>query len=78
MDLNKDFLGRVIYNEDPTFSGRCKVQVFGLFDAFETENIPWFVPQSCSIFSSGNGSGNLSVPKIGTIVRVKFPFGECQ
>ena len=27
MDLSKDFLGRVAYNEDPTFSGRCKIQV---------------------------------------------------
>ena len=76
MDLSKDFLGRVAYNEDPTFSGRCKVQVFGLFDTFEIENIPWFTPQSSTIFSSGNGFGNISIPKVGTIVRVRFPFGN--
>ena len=76
MDLSKDFLGRVAFNEDPTFSGRCKIQVFGLFVTFEIENIPWFTPQYSTVFSSGNGFGNLSVPKVGTIVRVRFPFGN--
>ena len=43
MDLNKDFLGRVIYNEDPTFTGRCKLQVLGLLATFAKENKHWFV-----------------------------------
>jgi hypothetical protein len=76
MDLNKEFLGRVVYNEDPTFSGRCKVRVFGLFDTFEVEEIPWFVPQSSNQFSSGNGYGNISIPKLGSIVRIKFQNGN--
>jgi len=76
MDLSKDFIGRVVFNEDPTFSGRCKINVFGLFEEFSTEQIPWFTPQSSTMFSSEHGGGSLSVPKIGTIVRVRFPFGD--
>ena len=76
MDLSKDFLGRVVYNEDPTFSGRCKIQVFGLFDHSDTENIPWFTPQTSTAFSSEHGAGSISVPKLNTIVRVRFPFGD--
>jgi hypothetical protein len=66
-----DYLGRVIYNEDPTFSGRCKVRVFGLFDDLSENNIPWFTPISSNVFSS-DGAGSISVPKIGDIVRVRF------
>lgn len=76
MDLSKEYIGRVVYNDDPTFSGRCKVNVFGLFDEFDVENMPWINPQTSSVFSSEKGCGTISVPKIGTIVRVKFPFGD--
>lgn len=72
MDLTRDFIGRVIYNEDPTFSGRCKVRVFGLFDDIDDIHIPWFTPQNSTVFSSEHGAGSLSVPKVGSIVRVKF------
>lgn len=66
-----DYIGKVIYNDDPTFTGRCKVKVFGLFDSLEDKNIPWFMPVTSEIFSSG-GAGSISVPKIGDIVRVRF------
>lgn len=69
--MSENHLGRVIFNEDPTFSGRCKVRVFGLFDDLPEENIPWFVPINSPIFSS-EGAGSISIPKIGDIVRVKF------
>ena len=72
MDLNKDYIGRVIFNEDPTFSGRCKIRVFGLFDELDDKFIPWFVPKNFKIFSSAKGAGDISVPKVGTIVRVNF------
>lgn len=65
------YLGKVIYNEDPTYSGRCKVRVFGLFDDLPDQNVPWFVPISSSVFSA-EGAGSISVPKIGDIVRVDF------
>lgn len=69
--MAKDFLGKVIYNEDPTFSGRCKVRVFSIFDELPDHNIPWFVPGDITIFS-GEGGGNISIPKVGDIVKVTF------
>ena len=64
-------LGRVIFNEDPTFSGRCKVRVFGLFDDLPDQNVPWFTPINSTIFSS-EGAGSISIPRVGDIVRVQF------
>lgn len=71
MDLSREYIGKVIYNEDPTHSGRCKVRVLGLFDDLPDENVPWFTPVTSNIFSAG-GAGSLSVPKLDTFVRVKF------
>ena len=70
-ERDKFYIGKVIYNEDPTFTGRCKVRVFGMFDGLEDKFIPWFAPVNSGIFST-KGAGSLSVPKIGDIVRVKF------
>lgn len=72
MDYSRDYLGKVIDNEDTTFSGRCRIRVFGVFDDMPEESIPWFYPINSNIFSSKNGAGSLSVPKLGTIVRVRF------
>ena len=72
MDIGKDYIGRVVYNEDPTFSGRCKIRVFGIFDELDETLIPWFSPMSMNVFSSAKGAGSISVPKIGAIVRVRF------
>jgi len=70
--LPGEYIGRVVYNEDPTFSGRCKVRVFGIFDDLKDEDLPWFAPHTSTVFSSGKGFGSLSVPKIDSIVRVQF------
>lgn len=76
-DLTKDlsksnYIGRVIYNEDDTMTGRCKVKVFGLMDDLDDKFVPWFSPASITTFSSEYGGGNFSVPKIGSYVRVRF------
>lgn len=75
MDLDKEFVGQVIFNEDPTFTGRCKVRVFGLFDDLPDESIPWFSPVNSHIFST-SGSGSISVPKVDSYVRVRFLNGD--
>ncbi len=72
-DLSKgNYIGRVIYNEDETMTGRCKVKVFGLMDDLDDKFVPWFSPASITTFSSEYGGGNFSVPKIGAYVRVRF------
>ena len=75
MDLNKEYVGQVIFNEDPTFTGRCKVRVLGLFDELPDESIPWFSPVNSTIFST-SGNGSISVPKIDAYVRVRFLNGD--
>ena len=72
VDTSKDYIGRVVYNQDNTFSGRCKIQVYGVFDELEIEDMPWIYPKASSVFSSARGFGSISVPKIGSIVRVNF------
>lgn len=72
-DLSKgNYIGKVIYNEDPTYAGRCKIKVYGLMDDLDDVFVPWFSPGNISTFSSEFGGGNFSVPKIGAFVRVKF------
>jgi len=74
-DLNKDWIGIVINTNDPTFSGRCKVKVFGLFEDIVNEHLPWAVPIHSTIFA-GNGGGSLSIPKIGQFVRIHFNHSD--
>ena len=73
MDINSEqyYLGIIKYINDVTHTGRCKIHVFGLTDDIPEETLPWFVPASSTIFSA-NGAGSLSVPKVGTVVKVKF------
>lgn len=85
-----DWLGEVVDNEDPEFSGRCKVRVYGKFDGtinlddsesaftIPDEHLPWAYPAASSIFGGGEskGAGSLSVPKIGTKVKIRFSGGN--
>lgn len=88
--LSTEWIGEVVDNNDPEFSGRCKVRVFSKFDgkvslddtdsdfAIPDEHLPWAYPASGNIFAGGEskGSGFLSVPKIGTKVKIKFSGGN--
>ena len=77
-DLTRDnsershYLGVVVDNADPEFRGRAKVKVFGLFDDLETEQIPWAHQIFGGSYGLSGGSGRMSVPKLGSIVHVRF------
>jgi hypothetical protein len=85
-----EWLGEVEDNNDPKFAGRCKVRVYGIFDGttndtvdgadyvIPTEDLPWCYPATGVIFGSGGslGAGNLSVPKKGSKVKVRFNGGN--
>ena len=77
IDFNKhdlkdtDWMGVVINNQDPTFSGRAQVRVFTIMDGIVDEHIPWATPINSTIFG-GDGGGNMSVPKLGQFVRIRF------
>lgn len=74
-DLTKTFMGYVVDNQDPTKAGRCRIRVFNLFDNIEDDLLPWAIPSGSANFSS-NGQSTLSVPKIGTVVKVNFIGGS--
>ena len=65
METDKIQTGIVESIDDPTFSGRIKVRVNGLHDNIPTESLPW-----CNY--SGTGTNQISIPKVGSHVRVKF------
>ena len=69
--MAKDYIGKVVYIDDVTHTGRCKIRVFSLFDELDDENLPWFSPGNTGIFSS-DGAGSIDIPKVGAIVRVTF------
>lgn len=70
-----NYIGKVVYNKDPDYSGRCKIRVYGIMDDIDDSMLPWFTPINNCVFS-GAGNGYLSIPKIGTYVRVKFANGD--
>lgn len=72
---NQNLIGVVVDNNDPNFSGRCKVKVYGVFDNTKPEFIPWASPINSPMFGA-NGSGSISIPKVGSIVRLTFNNGN--
>lgn len=72
---DNDWLGVIVNNQDPTFSGRAQVRVFTVMDGIKNEHLPWAVPINSTIYG-GDGGGNMSVPKLGQFVRVQFCNGD--
>lgn len=73
----KEWVGEVVDNDDPEKMLRCKVRVYSLFDNLSVDMIPWAFPSAQMQFAGGNGGfGACSVPKVGTIVKVKFNNAE--
>lgn len=85
---SNDWIGEVVDNNDPEFSGRCRVRVFGKFDgstnpddesfSIPDDELPWAYPAGSQIFGGGenHGAGSLSVPKIGARVKIRFSGGN--
>ena len=60
--------GTVVYNLDPNYSGRVKVRIHGINDNVPINQLPWVTYGGGT---SANG-GSVSIPKVGTQVRIKF------
>lgn len=79
-------IGIVEDNDDPLYKGRIKVRIFGKLDQTKdddlnndfnipTECLPWARP--CFTGAGGiRGAGNLSIPKLGSIVNVEYEDGN--
>jgi hypothetical protein len=74
--LSTPWLGEVMDIDDPQKIGRIKVKVFGKFDQIPTSDIPWAYPGNNMTGSSSSGGGFFSVPKLGSIVSVRFDSGN--
>lgn len=78
--MNKDLLGIVVDNNDPDRLGRCRIRVFGVFDAKDSsdnffipdEKLPWAIPNSLHSTSTPTGNSSFTPPKKGSIVCVDF------
>ncbi len=70
------WLGKVVDIADPNKDGRVRVKVFGKFDKLENELIPWAHPGNMITGGSATGSGSHSVPKLDSVVCVRFDNGN--
>lgn len=79
-------IGIVEDNDDPLYKGRVKVRVFGSLDQnedddpdkdfnIETDCLPWARPAYTEA-GGIRGAGNLSIPKLGSIVNVEYENGN--
>lgn len=67
------YVGIVRDNNDPERLGRCKIEVWSVYDGVPTESLPWAVPEFSFI---GSTVGSFIVPPVGAIVNVYFNRGE--
>jgi hypothetical protein len=74
--VGTSWLGEVVDIEDPQKVGRIRVKVYGKFDDLEKESIPWAYPGTNNTAGSASGGGFHSVPKLGSIVSIKFDNGN--
>ncbi len=71
------YLGEVVDINDPLKEGRCRIKVFTIFDDLATEDIPWSIPiHKPSFFGQDGKAGAVSIPKLGSIVGVRFNNGD--
>jgi hypothetical protein len=77
IDEHREYIGTVIDNLDPNCAGRCKVKVAEVMAGVDENFIPWATPGMGGTFA-GDGLGSLSIPKKGTVVRVKFKNGDLK
>ena len=65
------YLGEIVDINDPRKEGRARIKVFGLFDTIEVEDIPW-ADQISGLSFGKNGSGGITIPRLGAVVAVEF------
>lgn len=70
------WLGEVVDIADPLKIGRIKIKVYGKFDLVPTADIPWAYPGMNISAGSATGGSFFSVPKVGSVVSVRFDQGN--
>lgn len=73
-DLKRQYVGKVVNNNDPDKIGRCQIRVFGIFENdIQDNDLPWAMPEFTFI---GSKKGSFIVPPVDAIVRVFFDNGD--
>lgn len=72
MPSEKTYLGKVVDIRDPLYQGRAKIEVFGIFDGIPSEDLPWAEQIAGLSFGGGFGGGNITIPRVGSVVAVHF------
>lgn len=72
--LEKNYIGKVVDNNDPQRLGRCRIRVYGVFeDTIPNKDLPWALPEFDFV---GSKKGSFIVPPVDTLVRVYFDDGD--
>ena len=66
------YRGQVLDNNDPDKLGRIKVNLFGLTDGIDVEDLPWSVPAMPLFAGAGSGFGYFAIPELNTFVWCFF------
>ncbi len=72
MPSERTLLGIVVDNKDPLYQGRAKIKVFGFFEDIPTEDLPWAEQIAGLSFGGDGGGGNITIPRVGSVVAVHF------
>ena len=72
MSSQKTYLGKVVDIKDPLYQGRARIEVFGIFDGIPSDDLPWAEQISGLAFGGSFGGGNISIPRLGSVVAVEF------
>jgi len=72
MPSEKTYLGKVVDIRDPLYRGRARIEVFGIFDGLPAEDLPWAEQIAGLSFGGNFGGGNITIPRLGSIVAVLF------
>lgn len=70
--LQGDYIGIVVFNEDPKKIGRVKVEIPELLEG-EVENLPFVLPK---VFSPNPEGTSLNVPEVGSKIWIEFLNGD--
>ena len=72
MPSEKTYLGKVVDIRDPLYQGRARIEVFGRFDGIPSDDLPWAEQIAGLSFGGNFGGGNITIPRLGSIVAVHF------
>ena len=71
-----EYVGEVVDNKDPEYRGRLKCKIFGITENTNSDELPWCETMG-ELFGSNKGTASFSAtPNLGTLVYVKFLYGN--